>query len=297
MQLNARLLLATGGVALMLGGTGVALAATGNSTGAKPERHQRPAPAAVRADRDAFLNDVAKRAGVDPAKLRDALKSLRTSGGPGLRGPALFGGIAAAAKYLELKPQDLLKQLQTKTLAQIASDKGKTVDGLKQALHDAAKTALDRARTNGRVTQAQEDAALAKLDASLDDLVNGRNPQTTALAKALGIDRDKLAKAIRDAKLAEVDKALADKKITQAQADKLKQRIQQGEKGLFGFGFGFLGGGPGRHFGPGGPGGPGMRGGNCDGRGKSDGQARPRNRNGSGPGFAAPETRPAADFS
>jgi hypothetical protein len=38
-----------------------------------------------------------------------------------------------------------------------------------------------------------------------------------------------------------------------------------------------------------------MRGGNCDGRGKRDGQARPRN--GSGPGFAAPESRPAAVFS
>ena len=263
----------------MLGGTGVALAGTGK-TGSERDRSNRPARAAIRADRDAFLNDVAKRAGVDPAKLRAAIQDLRDTAGPGFHRGALFGGLQAAADYLDLQPRELFTQLRTKTLAQIATDRGKSVDGLKQALRDAAKTALDRARTNGRITQNQEDDALAKLDASLDDIVNGRNPQTTALAKALGIDRQKLADAIRDAKLAEVDKALADKKITQAQADRLKERIRAGETGFFGFGFG-LHGGPG----PRGPGGPGE----CDGHGKP--------RNGAGPGLPAPEARPAAVFS
>jgi hypothetical protein len=291
MQLSPRLLLATGGVALMLGGTGVALAGTGKTPNER-DRSDRPARAAVRADRDAFLNDVAKRAGVDPAKLQDAIKSLRDTAGPGLHRGALFGGLQAAADYLGLKPRDLMTQLRTKTLAQIATDQGKSVDGLEQALRDAAKTALDRARTNGRITQKQEDAALAQLDASLDDIVNGRNPQTTALAKALGIDRQKLADAIRDAKLAEVDRALADKKITQAQADRLKARIRVGETGFFAFGFG-LRGGPGPGLGGPGPG-PGRPGGHgdCDGRGMRDGNARPRN--GAAPGAPAPETRPAA---
>jgi hypothetical protein len=279
MQLSPRLLLATGGVALMLGGTGVALAATGK-TGTDRDRPARPARAAIRADRDAFLNDVAKRAGVDPAKLRDAIKNLRDTGGPG-PGPghaALFGGIQAAADYLDLQPRDLFTQLRTKTLAQIATDQGKSVDGLKQALHDAAKTALDRARTNGRITQKQEDDALAKLNASLDDIVNGRDPKTTALAKALGIDRDKLANAIRDAKLAEVDKALADKRITQTQADRLKDRMRAGESGFFGFGLGLRGG----------PGPRGGRGpGDCDGKGH-----RGDRRNGFAPGAPAPEAQP-----
>ena len=277
----------------MLGGTGVALAGTGKSPSG-PDRSNRPARAAIRADRDAFLNDVAKRAGVDPAKLRNAIKNLHDTAGPGLHPGALFGGLQAAADYLGLKPRELMTQLRSKTLAQIATDQGKSVDGLKQALRDAAKTALDRARTNGRITQKQEDDALAKLDSSLDDIVNGRNPETTALAKALGIDRQKLADAIRDAKLAEVDKALADKEITQAQADRLKARIRAGETGFFGFGLG-LRGGPGP--GPGGPGpGPGRTGGrgDCDGRGMRDGNARPRN--GAGPGVPAPEARPAAVF-
>jgi hypothetical protein len=291
MQLSPRLLLATGGVALMLGGTGVALASTGKTPNER-DRSNRPARAAIRADRDAFLNDVAKRAGVDPAKLRSAMEDLRDTAGPGLHRGALFGGLQAAADYLGLTPRELATQLRTKTLAQIATDRSKSVDGLKQALRDAAKTALDRARTNGRLTQKQQDDALAKLDASLDDIVNGRNPQTTALAKALGVDRQKLADAIRDAKLAEVDKALADKKLTQAQADRLKERIRAGETGFFGFGLGLRGGaGPG----PGGPG-PGRPGGrgDCDGRGKRDGNARPRN--GAAPGAPAPEARPAAVF-
>src|SRR5919197_348186 len=240
MQLSPRLLLATGGVALMLGGTGVALAGTGK-TGSERDRSNRPARGAIRADRDAFLNDVAKRAGVDPAKLRAAIQDLRDTAGPGFHRGALFGGLQAGADYLGLEPRELMTQLRTKTLAQIATDRGKSVDGLKQALRDAAKTALDRARTNGRITQNQEDAALAKLDASLDD-------------------------AIRDAKLAEVDKALADKKITQAQADRLKERIRAGETGFFGFGFG-LHGGPG----PRGPGGPGE----CEGHGKPRNGAGP----------------------
>jgi hypothetical protein len=283
MQLSPRLLLATGGVALMLGGTGVALAATGQ-TGTDRERPGRPARAAIRADRDAFLNDVAKRAGVDPAKLRDAIKNLRNTAGPGPHRAALFGGIQAAADYLGLKPRELFTQLRTKTLAQIATDRGKSVDGLEKALSDAAKTALDRARTNGRITQKEEDAALAQLDASLDDIVNGRDPKTTALAKALGIDRDKLANAIRDAKLAEVDKALADKRITQAQADRLKERIRAGEAGFFGFGFG-----PGLRGGPGGPrGGRGK--GDCDG-GKPRGE-RGERRNGFAPGPRGPEAQP-----
>jgi hypothetical protein len=290
MQPSPRLLLATGGVALMLGGTGVALAGTGQ-TPSERDRSARPARAAIRADRDAFLDDVAKRAGVDPAKLRAALKDLRDTAGPGLHRGALFGGLQAAADYLGLKPRALFSQLRTKTLAQIATDQGKSVDGLKQALHDAAKTALDRARTNGRITQKQQDDALAKLQASLDDIVNGRNPQTSALANALGIDRQKLADAIRDAKLAEVDKALADKKITQAQADRLKERIRAGETGFFGFGLGLRGGGPGPGPSPGGPGGRG----DCDGRGKRPGNARPRN--GAGPAIPAPAARPAAVFS
>jgi hypothetical protein len=205
MQLRSHLL-ALGGVGLALGGTGVALARTGAETGAAPD-HPAAAKKAVRADRDAFLNDVAKRAGVDPAKLRSALKDLHTAGRPALRFGGLLGGLRAAAGYLELQPRELVTQLQTKTLAQIATERGKSVEGLEQALRDGAKTALDRARTNGRITQAQQDEALKRLDDSLDDVVNGRNPEITALATALGIDRDKLAAAVRDAKLAEVDKA------------------------------------------------------------------------------------------
>src|SRR5262245_50848511 len=98
MQLRTHLL-ALGGVGLALGGTGVALARTGTPTAGTSGAQDRPArPAKIlKQDRDAFLNDVAKRAGVDPAKLQSALKDLRANGKPGLRFGALFGGLRAAA--------------------------------------------------------------------------------------------------------------------------------------------------------------------------------------------------------
>ncbi len=193
---------------LALGGTGVAVAGSGSgtTTTTTADRSTRPGKI-VRQDRQAFLDDVAKRAGIDAAKLRDAISNLRQTGIPGLRFGGPLGGLAAAADYLGLQPRDLLDQLRSKTLAQIAADRSKRVDGLKQALRDGARNALDRARSNGRITQQQEVDARKRLDDGLDDLVNGRNPEITALAKALNIDREKLANAIRDAKLAEVGRA------------------------------------------------------------------------------------------
>jgi hypothetical protein len=63
-----------------------------------------------------------------------------------------------------------------------------------------------------------------------------------AVAKHLGISSDKLRDATKAAAIDQVDAALAAGRITQAQADELKSRIQSGEiapffgHGLFGFG-------------------------------------------------------------
>ena len=68
---------------------------------------------------------------------------------------------------------ELRTQLEAgKSLATIATDNGKTADGLKAALTTAAKKDLDAAVTAGRLTQAQEDKLLAALPARLDHEIN-----------------------------------------------------------------------------------------------------------------------------
>jgi len=62
-----------------------------------------------------------------------------------------------------------------------------------------------------------------------------------AVAKHLGISSDKLRDATKAAAIDQVDAALAAGRITQAQADELKSRINSGEGVPF-FGPGFLGG-------------------------------------------------------
>jgi len=78
------------------------------------------------------------------------------------------------------------------------------------------------------------------------------------LASALGVDPSKIDPAIAQARDATIDQAVKDGRITQQQADWMKQRQQQMLQGGFGPGFGpgMMGGGPrgGRFGGPfGGP--------------------------------------------
>jgi hypothetical protein len=164
------------------------------------------------ADEQAILNDAAERLGVEPSELSDALEQayaaridaavaageltkeqgdalkerlaagdLPLVGGPflghghGFHGHHhLFGGLDSAASYLGLTEGELREQLEGgKTLAEIATAEGKSVDGLEQALLDEAKTALDAAVADGRLTEAQAQEILADLPERIDDLVNG----------------------------------------------------------------------------------------------------------------------------
>jgi hypothetical protein len=80
----------------------------------------------------------------------------------------------AAATYIGITTAQLRTQLAAgKSLAAVATDNGKTADGLKAALTTAAKTELDSSVKAGRLTQAQEDKILAALPTRLDDEING----------------------------------------------------------------------------------------------------------------------------
>jgi hypothetical protein len=107
-------------------------------------------------------------------------------GGPGLPGapggrPRLgLGGrlarpfeLQAAASYLGLTIPQLFRQLSTgKSLAQIATAKGKTASGLEQAMTNAVKTRLDKLVANKMMTAAREKTVLSRLSARLAQAIN-----------------------------------------------------------------------------------------------------------------------------
>ena len=125
----------------------------------------------------------------------DALKKRAAEGGVPFLGPAFggprpgpgfrFGGpgfgfghrigasLDAAAKYLGLTTEQLRTQLASgKSLADIAGDKGKTVDGLKKAMTADLQAKLDQAVKDKKLTQAQADEILKRTNDMLDDIVN-----------------------------------------------------------------------------------------------------------------------------
>jgi uncharacterized protein YidB (DUF937 family) len=250
--------LALAAVGLAMAGTGVAVAAGG-------EQPRTAAFKLGAARGDERRDDLARRIGVTREKLDAALRDMalaevdwargagflseaeanrakeRIRNGGGGRGfgfgfggpghPFMFGlgfgpgggdALLAAAEYLGLSVSDLRDALESKTLAQVAADESKALDGLKTALRDAAEEQLE----DSHFTQRQREALLTRFDSQLDDLVNGRSPQITELARRLGVDRAKVVTALRDEAIAKVDRALADGHITQEQADEIKQRIR-----------------------------------------------------------------------
>src|SRR5205085_11401469 len=160
-------------------------------------------------DSQAVVDDAAKQLGVQPSALSAALKKalenrvdaavaagrLTKAEGDELKqriesgdvplffGPGLghhdhfFGDLGAAASYLGLTEAELRTQLDSgKSLAQVAKDCGKSVDGLVQALVDVATKRLDADVSAGRLTKAQEQSILSDLKQRVTDLVNGVRP-------------------------------------------------------------------------------------------------------------------------
>lgn len=88
-----------------------------------------------------------------------------------------FPGLDTAASYLGLSVSGLRSKLESgKSLADVAKDQGKSVDGLIQALVDDVKKNLDDAVSQGRLTQDQENSILANVKEKITDFVNGKLP-------------------------------------------------------------------------------------------------------------------------
>lgn len=163
------------------------------------------------ADEQAILNDAAARLGVEPSELEAALQDavagridaavaagelpqeradrmkerLEEGGLPffgGRDGPhvhtRVVGGLDAAAAYLGLTRAELREALHDgQTLADLATARGKTVDGLKEAMVADATEHLTAAVADGRLTEEQKQRILEHLPERIDALVRGELPR------------------------------------------------------------------------------------------------------------------------
>jgi hypothetical protein len=108
----------------------------------------------------------------------------RVPGVPGVPGgpprPGFFGGglagplgLRGAAGYLGLTIPQLFQQLSSgKSLAQIATSKGKTASGLEQAMTTSIKTRLDKLVARKVITTAQEKTLLSRFSARVAQAIN-----------------------------------------------------------------------------------------------------------------------------
>jgi len=164
-----------------------------------------------REESDALVADVAEQLGVEPSQLTDALREaytnridqavedgrltaeqadalkerLEAGDVPLLMGPwsghgpghgfhgGFAGGFDAAAAYLGLSEDELRTALEDgDTLAEVAEEQDKSVDGLVDAMVAAARAHLDEAVEEGRITEEMRDSMLATLEERIRDHVN-----------------------------------------------------------------------------------------------------------------------------
>jgi len=80
--------------------------------------------------------------------------------------------LAAAADYLGLTTAQVRAEKQAgASLADVAAEQGKSLDGLVQAMVTAAKANLDKAVAAGRITDAQRTTQLAQLQTRIEAMV------------------------------------------------------------------------------------------------------------------------------
>jgi hypothetical protein len=193
---GTRTLVATATAVALVAGGGAAIAAT---QGGSPQ-----------ADSQAVIDDAAKQLGIDSGKLEEALRTALANRidravaagtitkeqgdelkqriesqdtpifGGGFRGgphghhfgPA--GNLSAAADYLGVTEEQLRADLASgKSLADVAKEKGKSVDGLVDALAADVTKKLDDAVKAGKLTDARRDELAARLKEQVTALVNG----------------------------------------------------------------------------------------------------------------------------
>ena len=193
MKLNRKTKIVVGAISLLAAaGAGAAVASSQDSSPSSESK--------------AVIDDAAKQLGIPSSKLSDALKQALSDrvdtavaagritkaegdaikqriaseafpllGGlhPGFGHHEFFGRLETAAGYIGITEAQLRTELESgKSLAQVATAHGKSVDGLIDALVAAAKDKLDTAVSAGRLTEAQETEMLGALKDRITSAVN-----------------------------------------------------------------------------------------------------------------------------
>jgi hypothetical protein len=92
--------------------------------------------------------------------------------------PGVFGGLEAAATYLDLTEEELYDALRDgKTLAQVAQDESKPVAGLVDAMVAASEERIDEAVEDGRLSEEQAAELRRDLEESITELVEGERSE------------------------------------------------------------------------------------------------------------------------
>jgi hypothetical protein len=166
---------------------------------------------------------LAKSGSSPPAPSASATQVVTRTASDTSCGPAvpLGDSLKAAADYLGVSVEQLQGDLEGgASLAEVAGKQGKSVDGLEQAVVEAAKAELDKSVAAGRITTAEEQQMLGKLRSLIVDIVNRKGDAPgplskpplgdpiTAAADYLGLSVDQLAEQLKAGKsLADVAKA------------------------------------------------------------------------------------------
>src|ERR671910_1667552 len=151
------------------------------------------------------------------------------------------GLLPAAAAYLGVTPVALRTELRSgKSLAQVATAKGKSVDGLESALLNALRTRVQAARAAGKIDAARADRLLQRAPQLVERIVSATPRARTARARGarggllkvaatyLGMTNAQLATELRSGKsLAQVATAMNKSVdgLEQALLAALKQRV------------------------------------------------------------------------
>jgi hypothetical protein len=183
-------------------------------------------------------------------------------GGPGGAGVLTSDVLTPASQFLGISVTTLTSDLNAgKTLAQEATAKGKKANDLISAIVAAQKTNLDNEKAAGWITADQETAILTQYQAAVTNLVNNGPPvprtaraggllQTAAtflgvsvsdlqsdlqsgksladVAKAQGKSVDDLVTALLAPAKKNLDQAVTDGKITQAQETAILSKVTTG---------------------------------------------------------------------
>jgi hypothetical protein len=197
MKLNRKTKLVAG-AAILLAAAGGGVAVAASQAGSPSE------------ESNAIIADAAKQLGIPSSKLSDALKTalgarvdaavaagrITKAEGDAVKARIqssdfpLFGGLQhgfghfgfighleTAAGYIGITEAQLRSELEGgKSLAQVAREHGKSVDGLIDTLVAEAKKKLDEAVAAGRLTKAQETEMLSVLKDRITSIANSTKP-------------------------------------------------------------------------------------------------------------------------